>query len=288
MRKTIIYIILICFVTTAIQQKLQAASQEQADIYLEFSTWKQNDMSRTLKARVSSDSEDGEYYVEGISMQFFTLNEEEEVFIGEAISGADGFAALNIPSGSIDYTKDEDDYIIFYTRFAGSDAFTEAEEELMVKDVTINFRFEEEEEEKLIYFEGLIHGAEGDIPLGDDDLFFYVPRMFSDMKIADGWFEEDGTGYIEFPQRIIGDSIGNILVIARLEDHYDYGNVEVSNTINWAVPKVLIDAEKPTRELWTPIAPLWMIITLIIMLVGVWGHYFYAIIQLIMIKRSKS
>jgi hypothetical protein len=42
------------------------------------------------------------------------------------------------------------------------------------------------------------------------------------------------------------------------------------------------------RELWTPIAPLWMIITLIIMLTGVWAHYIYAIIQLVLIKRSKN
>lgn len=100
--------------------------------------------------------------------------------------------------------------------------------------------------------------------------------------------DEDGTGYIEFPTSIIGDSLGNVLVISRLEDHYDYGNVEVSGEINWAIPKKLLTAEGPVRELWTPIAPLWMIITLIIMLSGVWGHYIYAIIQLIKIRRSKN
>ena len=96
------------------------------------------------------------------------------------------------------------------------------------------------------------------------------------------------TGYIDFPPSLIGDSLGNILVIARPEDHYDYGNVEVSAEINWAIPKKLLSAEGPVRKLWTPIAPLWMIITLIIMLSGVWGHYIYAIIQLVKIKRSKK
>ncbi len=58
--------------------------------------------------------------------------------------------------------------------------------------------------------------------------------------------------------------------------------------ISWATPKRLINAEGPARELWTPIAPMWMIITLIIMLAGVWGHYIYAIVQLIGIRRSKN
>jgi len=42
------------------------------------------------------------------------------------------------------------------------------------------------------------------------------------------------------------------------------------------------------RELWTPIAPVWMIVTLIIMLAGVWGHYIFAVIQLIIIKHQSK
>jgi hypothetical protein len=209
------------------------------------------------------------------------------MMLGEVFSNENGLAELNMPDGSFDFPKDEDGYMHFIARFIGNDLFFEAEEELMVKDVVISISFEEEDEERLVYFEGIILGEE-DLPLPDDDLYFYVPRMFSDMKIADGWFEEDGTGFIEFPQGIIGDSVGNIMVIARLEEHYDYGNVEVFAEINWATPKELISAEGPSRELWTPIAPLWMIITLIILLTGVWAHYIYAIIQLVKIKRSKS
>lgn len=282
------YIILLFLLSYCLPEIIHAQEKEPADIYLGFSTWKYNDMSRSLIAKITSDGDEGEYAAEGLLVSFLYVADEEEIFIDEVISNEDGLAELNIPDGSIAFPKDEEGYIHFIARFTGSDAYYEAEEELMVKDVSISLAFEEDGEEKMVYFEGVIHGAEEDIPLADDDLYFYVPRMFSDMKIADGWFEEDGTGYIDFPATIIGDSTGNILIMARLEDHYDYGNVEVSGMINWALPRVLIAAEGPARELWTPIAPLWMIITLIIMLTGVWGHYIYAIIQLIKIKRSKS
>lgn len=265
----------------------RSMESEAADIYIEFITWKYDDNSRSLIAKISSDNETGEYFVEGLPVQFLLFDGEDFVEIGEAMSNIEGTAELNLPDGSIHYPKDEEGYITFASRFRGNEKYLEAEEELMIKDVVIDIRFEENDEEKLIFFEGLIKNAESDDPLADDDLYFYVPRMFSDMKIADGWFEEDGTGYIEFPTRIIGDSLGNVQVIARIEDHYDYGNVEVSGIINWATPKRLIAAEGPVRELWTPIAPLWMIITLIIMLAGVWGHYIYAIIQLIKIKKAK-
>ena len=288
MKKSITYTILIFLIISFSHAGLLAQDSEPADIYMEFSTWKYNDMSRSLLAKITSDNDEGEYFVEGLSVQFRLTNGEEMLILGNAVSNTDGIAEFNIADGTIEYPKDEEGYIYFTASFDGSDAYWEAEEELMVKDVELSITFEEEGDDKLVYFEGIIFGPEEEWPLADDDLFFYVPRMFSDMKIADGWFEEDGTGYIDFPTTVIGDSAGNVLVIARLEDHYDYGNVEVSDMISWATPKRLIRAEGPVRELWTPIAPMWMIITLIIMLAGVWGHYIYAIVQLIGIRRSKN
>lgn len=288
MKKPGINISLILLIFTLIITGLNAQDTEPGEIYLEFSTWKHNDMSRSLVAKIIAENDDGEFFVEGSLVKFFVMDGKNELAIGEAFSGEDGLAVLNIPDNAIIFPKDEDGYIYFIVRFKGNNAFLETEEELMIRDVTISITFEENEDERLVYFEGIILGPEEDWPLADDELYFYIPRMFSDMKIAEGWFEEDGTGYIEFPTSIIGDSLGNVLLISRLEDHYDYGNVEVSGEINWAIPKKLLTAEGPVRELWTPIAPLWMIITLIIMLSGVWGHYIYAIIQLIKIRRSKN
>ena len=288
MKKILTYTLLVILTGTLFSQALFAQDDEPGDIYMEFSTWKYNDMSRSLITTITSDNDEGEYFVKGLPVQFMLTDGEETIHLGEAISDANGIAEMNIHEGTIDYPKDEEGYIYFTARCEGSDQYWEAEEELMVKDVVVSISFEKDGEDKMVLFEGVILGVDEEWPLADDDFYFYVPRMFSDMKIADGWFEEDGTGYIDFPTTVIGDSTGNVLVIARLEEHYDYGNVEVSAMINWASPKQLIAAEKPSRELWTPVAPLWMIITLIIMLAGVWGHYFYAIFQLIMIKRSKK
>lgn len=288
MKKLILYLIFTILACGISFSTAYPNDDEPGDIYMEFTTWKYNDMSRSLIAKLTSDNDDGEYFVQDIPIQFYLTDGEENLVLGEAVSNMNGIAELNIPDGNLIYPKDEEGYIYFTARYPGGDGYMEVEEELMVKDVSISLSLEEGEDEKLIYFEGVIHGPEEDWPLADDDLYFYVPRMFSDMKIADGWFEEDGTGFVEFPTTVVGDSLGNVLVKARIDEHYDYGNVEVTKMVNWAKPKRLISAEKPVRELWTPIAPLWMIITLIIMLTGVWAHYIYAIIQLTLIKRSKN
>lgn len=287
MKKTLTYLSLIFLFSALFTNVSMAVQDEMSDIYLEFSTWKYNDMSRSLLASTTAENEEGTYFVEGLVIQFFVIG-EEKILLGEGITGEDGIASLNIPNGTYTWPMDEEGYIQFIARFEENELFWEAEEELMLKDVSIGITFVEEDDERLIYFEGRVVMPEGEIPLADDDLYFYIPRMFSDMKIADGWFEEDGKGFIEFPTGLVGDSLGNILVLARLDEHYDYWNVEVEGEIGWATHKKLILAEKPERELWTPIAPLWMIVTLIVMLAGVWGHYLYAIIQLAKIKRSKK
>jgi hypothetical protein len=46
------------------------------------------------------------------------------------------------------------------------------------------------------------------------------------------------------------------------------------------------DYTEPSRTLWTRGAPVWMIVTLTILLIGVWSHYMYAIVQLLFIRQE--
>ena len=109
--------------------------------------------------------------------------------------------------------------------------------------------------------------------------------MFNLLKIGETDLDEAGTGKVEYPGKLVGDSLGNIIILARIEENDMFGNVQGQSSISWGIPKQYYLAEKPSRELWTPIAPIWMIVTLIIMLTGVWAHYIYAVVQLIKIKQ---
>jgi len=261
-------------------------SAQEKDVYMTFITYKYTDDTRSLIATLTTDGEEDEVPLAGLTVSYYTLSDTGEIYIDKVISDEKGNAELKLPKG-VYLPKDEEGYMQYLARTQENEIYWSAEEQLAVKDVKIDFSFEFIDSVKTILYNGIVIGPEGEeMPLPDDDLYFYVPRMFSDMKIGDGWFEEDGTGTLEFPVDIIGDTLGMVEVIARIEEHSDYGYVEKKHHIDWAVPNHMIFAEGPSRELWTPVAPLWMIITLIIMLVGVWGHYFYAIYQLYMIKKA--
>jgi hypothetical protein len=259
--------------------------QAQNPVYAELITWKYDDLSRELIVNVTTENDEGEIPAVGIPFEYFVISEGEPLGIGQAKSDDSGKAILKLEPG-YDFPKDDDDFVTVTAVFDGNDEFEAAETELMFKDVVIDLEFIEEDETKYIAYSGKIINKDGDlIPLADDEVLFFVPRMFSMLKVADGWFEENGEGVSEYPTNIIGDTEGKLEVHARMLEHFDYGNVERIATVDWAKKRRLIAAEQPTRELWTPIAPLWMIITLIILLAGVWGHYIYAMYELYMIKK---
>ena len=133
-------------------------------------------------------------------------------------------------------------------------------------------------------------------PAHQGDIKYYIPRLFGDQLIGESSLDE-GNSSIKFPDDIAGDSIGNISVIARIEDDDNYGNVERTLTqFRWGNKKPIqehksvltIQITIPTRGLWHTNAPLWMVITLIILLTGVWGHYLYVIFQLIKLARLRK
>jgi hypothetical protein len=107
--------------------------------------------------------------------------------------------------------------------------------------------------------------------------------MFSLLPIGEATLDESGSAAVEFPASLPGDKEGNITVIARFEEHAEFGNVEKKSTLKWGLPSNY-SVPAGHRALWTKTAPKWMIYTLSVLLSGVWGHYLFALISLIRIR----
>jgi hypothetical protein len=177
----------------------------------------------------------------------------------------------------------------FKAEYKGNDKFEASEAEFSIKPAKLKVSFYEEDSIRYVKVEGTQLNTNGfESSIGAVDLIISVPKMFSMLKVAEISLDSTGIGTAEFPRDIIGDSLGNLTVVAFIEENDVFGTVQGSSTNNWGLHKHLISPDRPSRELWTPIAPLWMIVTLIIMLLGVWGHYMYAVYQLVMIKKSSK
>lgn len=264
------------------------AQDEQLTTTLELVTLKQGKDVMQLNAMLTVDEGSSLVGKTGLAVNFFAINGDEEVLLGSGPVNEKGKAAF--AAGDLTLVKpDESGYLHFAARFDGTEEYGSSEAMAQVMDAWLELEFFEEEDARFIRYSGFFKGPGGSVnPIADQDVYLYTPKMFSLMKFEDGWLESEGTAVADYPAQLIGDTLGNIEILVRIEEHPDFGNVEASNTINWAIAKHSEKAEGPSRELWTPIAPLWMIVTLIIMLTGVWAHYFFAVYQLYRIKRSSK
>lgn len=259
-----------------------AGEEEVISPYIEFKYIKNTEGNKILEAKLFHATDLGLDPIEGLAVEFYTNNIDEPVLLGEAITDSRGTARYFIPEGT-ELPLDEDGYWWFYALFEGSEGYEMTMEEISLMDVNLEMSLEEEGEDKKIILEAYTMEEGQKTPVSDEDIFIYVPRMFSLLPVAEGYFI-DGVAEVEFPGDVPGDKEGRLTVIGRFNDHWQFATVEQRADTEWGVPSSHEVAETH-RALWTQIAPTWMIITLSIMLAGVWGHYLFAVVSIIRLKR---
>ncbi len=171
----------------------------------------------------------------------------------------------------------------FSSEYKGNDTITTGNADINIKDVRLEMTLSLADSIKTISVAAFVNEKGKDTPVSGEVVKIYVPRMFSLLPVGEVTLDEKGTGSIEFPADLPGDKDGNLTIISKFEENEKFGNVEKDSQIKWGTPTVYTESSAH-RALWTKTPPRWMIITLSILLVGVWGHYLFAIISLLRIK----
>jgi hypothetical protein len=272
--KMIMVLLLIPFFT------MQLFSQKKVTPRLDFTYLKKNDGSRLLKAHLYilqnkiTSPINGEIISFSVGCNFNLIN---------ITTNGEGIAYLIIDKKT-SLKANSEGIAKLSAKYAGKDTIDSISSEIMVKDAFINLKLEEVDSVRTIMAQLTTLSSKSDtIPVNGIVIGFYVPRMFSFLKIGEETTDDEGKVTLEFPNDLPGNSDSTITVYARLDDNEVYSNVEVNKIARWGVP-IIHRIPESHRTLWTEIAPLWMIVTLSIMLLGVWGHYIYVIIQLFLIK----
>ncbi len=237
-----------------------------------------------LTATLSIKKGESTLALENAQVEFTASNGTVTTPLGKAKTDQEGIAVFKVPVGELPANKEG--MVSYSAKFTGNNKYPGAEASFTAKPAKIRLFFSIEDSLRVLKVTAVQKNEKGEeVAIPKETVLIYIPRLFSLLKIGEIALDETGTGTMEFPKEIVGDTMGNLVVVAKIEEHDLFGFVQGQNTINWGVHKQYYKAEVPSRELWTPIAPMWMIITLLIMLAGVWAHYMYAVYELIMIKR---
>ncbi len=216
---------------------------------------------------------------------FFFIGKDFAKAIGSLKTDESGNATLII-SHNYKIEKETDGTMNFGVKFKGDSKFNPKETTVSAKELQIHMHLGVIDSVNTVTISADEINANGkSVSVNELTIGVYIKRMFSLYKIGQGTLKETEKEFkVECPKNLPGDSIGNFVIVARIDDHEMYGTVEKTEKVNWGIPK--LHRNFNPRALWTQVAPTWMIITLIILLVGVWGHYVWSLLVLLKIHKQ--
>ena len=251
---------------------------------IEFVSVQKKDNSVDLKTSVKAKINGTLTKLAGFKIEFTIGADSTAKKLGEAITDSKGVAIFTCKADQL--TTDAAGKLNFKASFLGKDSIESAEELVSVKRARLEITPLKEDslltvKVKLI---DLSTGTETAVP--ETDLGVFVKRLFSALKLGEGKTDEAGEASIEIPNNLPGDSHGNIALLAKLEENEVYGNLEAAVTQQWGIP-VSDELKELPRALWSSHPPIWMLVTFIILMSAVWGHYLVIIIQLIRLRKEE-
>lgn len=263
-----------------------AGGKSEASIELRYT--EANNNTKMLEAAVKTKVDGSWVGVPAMAVHFYRNAADPGNLIGTATSDAKGRATLILPAGEEKYASPAFEYT-FIAAIENNDRFDDTEEEIMVAESSFEMTLEKEDSLGQVHISLTTTDAEGnEVPVGEVEVTLFVQRLFGLLPISDDpeTTDEEGTVIADFPADIPGDTAGNLIIVARVEDHERFGNLEFRRKINWGTPLV-IDPDKDARQLWSSRAnaPIYLIVIVNTMLIGIWGVIFYIIYQAYKIRK---
>jgi len=128
------------------------------------------------------------------------------------------------------------------------------------------------------------------VPVKGVDMKLTVKRLGGDLNVNETpTYTTDSLGLVNADfklDKLPGDSAGNLIIIAEVDDNDVYGNLTTEKTVPWGEPSQYVSAFNKrslfARRGWSPLWLDWMAYSII---VAVWGVLFYLFLQIRKLKK---
>jgi hypothetical protein len=137
----------------------------------------------------------------------------------------------------------------------------------------------------------ILYNSQGEwLPAKDVEVKVGALRAGGLLTAGEESYTTDSTGMVQAAftrDSLPGDTLGNIVIAARVEDNDNYGNLLVEKTVPWGRPTKIDLTFFDKRTLWSTAfrAPGWLLLMAYSIAIIVWGTLIYLIIQIVKIKR---
>lgn len=251
---------------------------------MEFFSVQHPDGSFDLKAALKTKVKGASIKLPYLKVSFKLVSDTVEKELGFIITDGQGKAVYSCKPNSIN--PDKEGKFNFKAVFAGNKSMDPAEAEVTVKKARLEMTPVKEDSLLTVKVKLTDLGTGTETPVDKTTIGIYVKRHFLPLKLGEGTTDETGEASIEIPANLPGDTKGNLTLFARVDEHEIYGNMESAVVQQWGVP-VSDQLQKQPRALWSAHPPIWMLVTFIILMGTVWGHYIVIVFELFRLRKEE-
>jgi hypothetical protein len=250
----------------------------------ELLTVQKTDGSIDLKAAIKAKVKGTFIKLPLLKVKFLLITDTTEKELGFLITDRNGKAVFTCKPGSVEAGKEGS--LHFKAVYAGNKSIEAADAEVTVKRGKLEISPVKDDSlfKVRVKFTDLSGGP--DSIAANTTVSVFVQRSFNPLKLGEGTTDESGEAIIEIPAKLPGDAKGNITLLARIDENENYGNLEAALAQPWGV-RVSDKLQDMPRALWSAHPPLWMLITFIILVGTVWGHYIVIIYELFRLRKEE-
>jgi len=196
-----------------------------------------------------------------------------------------GVAKLFIENG-YQFPVNEEGISVISGTYDGDENYNEASNEMQIVGLDFEIRFEERDSIRYLVVTANQSDVEGNkLPVEELDINIGLERLFSILPISKVTTDAEGWAELELPIDVPGDASGNLTFVAHVDEHDLFGTVVSTASKDWGVP-VSYEVKPLPRQLFTNEAPIWMIASVFIILLGAWYHFFLSISKIIKLKKA--
>ncbi len=230
--------------------------------------------------------------VPGLLIKFYLDEESENNLIGDSHTDSNGKAAVSIPASLLSKWNESDEHTLIASS-PDTLQFSSSSNDITVGKGKIVIDTFGESNSHSIQVTALSKSNDGWIPIKDMEILLGVKRLDgSVLKFTeDGSFTTDSSGkvIVELTDTTIkGDEDGKITLLAKCEDNDDFGTIISEKEVYWGKKTEFKSDFFQNRTLWSTRfrTPIWLLVLVYGMSIGIWATIFYVFRQIYKIKKA--
>jgi hypothetical protein len=263
-------------------------SSRQSLVYLQY--FVKDNQVPYLKVQTKNKSDKGFQPAPKVPVSIYLDKDSlKETLVADVVTNTLGESIVSLPPSLASLWKESDSHTFFANAASATD-FDATAKTAVVTIAKLELDTLNNENGRSVVGRLLKKEGSSWIPISDVDLRLTVKRLGGYLNIGDSEsYTTDSAGRVEgefLHKNLPGDSLGNIELVALLDDNDEVGSLQTALRVPWGTP-LQIGNDFGERSLWATgsKAPIWLIVIATGCIISVWSVIIYLCTRIYQIRK---